>query len=106
MVGAAAGGVNRHHGARVAGRADRKWRYHDRAVGFFDRLMGRSKSEGRRVKEARAKELAGDLPAAVDLYQEAGLPDEAARVLLLRADAERSAEKRIALFSLAAYTAV
>lgn len=89
-----------------AGRTDRKWRYHDVAVGFFDRFVGRSKSEGRRAKEARAKELAGDLPAAVDLYQEAGLPDEAARVLLLRADAERSAEKRIALFSLAAYTAV
>jgi hypothetical protein len=74
-------------------------------VGFFDRFLGNASSEGRRVKAARAKELAGDLPAAVDLYQEAGLPDEAARVLLLRADVERSAEKRIALFSLAAYTA-
>src|SRR5690242_1929789 len=67
------------------------WRYHRRTVGIFDRFVGRGKSEGRRAKEARAKELAGDLPAAVDLYQEAGLPDEAARVLLLRADAERSA---------------
>jgi hypothetical protein len=76
-----------------------------RAVGFFDRFVPKSKSEGRRAKEARAKELSGDLAEAVDLYQEAGLPDEAARVLLLRADAEPSAEKRIALFSLAAYTA-
>lgn len=74
-------------------------------MGFFDRFVPKSKSEGRRAKEARAKELSGDLAEAVDLYQEAGLPDEAARVLLLRADAEPSAEKRIALFSLAAYTA-
>src|SRR6185295_3910901 len=91
---------------RVNGLLDgRYFRYHPRTVGFFDRFVGRSKAEGRRAKEARSKELDGDLPAAVDLYQEAGLPDEAARVLLLRADAERSAEKRIALFSLAAYTA-
>jgi FHA domain len=76
-----------------------------RAVGFFDRFVSKSRTEGRRAKEARAKEIAGELAAAVDLYQEAGLPDEAARVLLLRADAERSAEKRIALFALAAYTA-
>lgn len=75
-------------------------------MGFFDRFVGKNKVQGRRVREAREKELAGDLAAAVDLYQEAGLPDEAARVLLLRADAERSAEKRIALFSIASYTAV
>jgi hypothetical protein len=74
-------------------------------VGFLDRFLGGTRREGRRAKAARVKELAGDLPAAVDLYQEAGMPDEAARVLLLRADVERSAEKRIALFSLAAYTA-
>lgn len=74
-------------------------------MGFLDRFLGGARREGRRAKAARVKELAGDLPAAVDLYQEAGLPDEAARVLLLRADVERSAEKRIALFSLAAYTA-
>jgi FHA domain len=73
-------------------------------VGFFDSFLGKQ-SEGRRVRAARQKELAGDLAAAVDLYQEAGLPDEAARVLLLRADAERSAEKRIALLSLAAFAA-
>ncbi|MFO0758329.1 MAG: FHA domain-containing protein [Byssovorax sp.] len=74
-------------------------------MGFFDRFVSKSKSEGRRAKEARAKELAGDLAAAVDLYEEAGLLDEAARVMLLRADAEPSAEKRIALFSLAAFSA-
>ena len=74
-------------------------------MGFFDRFVPRSQRTNRQVKAARAKEMSGDLADAVDLYQEAGLPDEAARVLLMRADGERSAEKRIALLALAAYTA-
>ena len=69
-------------------------------MGFFERLFSRSKREGRRAQEAHERELAGDLGAAVLLYGEAGLPDEAARVLLVRADAERSAEKRIAFCAL------
>jgi hypothetical protein len=60
-------------------------------VGFFDRF-----TRGGRVKTAQAKELSGHLAEAVALYIEAGLPNEAARVLLLRADAERSPEQRIA----------
>jgi pSer/pThr/pTyr-binding forkhead associated (FHA) protein len=80
-------------------------RYHPRVVGFFDRFVPRSQRTSRQVKAARAKEMSGELADAVDLYQEAGLPDEAARVLLMRADGERSAEKRIALLALAAYTA-
>lgn len=53
--------------------------------------------EGRLVKAARAKELAGDLAAAAELWGQANKPDEVARVLLLRADAEARLETRIAL---------
>jgi len=74
------------------------------SVGLFDRWSG--KGDARRARAARAKELAGDLAAAVELYLDAELPDDAARVLLLRADAERSPEKRMAFCSLAAQTAV
>ena len=79
--------------------------YDANAVGFFDRFVPKSQRISRQAKAARAKEMSGELADAVDLYQEAGLPDEAARVLLMRADGERSAEKRIALLALAAYTA-
>lgn len=72
-------------------------------MGLFD-LFSRSKDEARR-KTARARELAGDLEGAVEAYLEAELPDEAARVLLLRADAERSAERRLAFCALAQETA-
>src|SRR4051812_4599751 len=77
-----------------------------RAVGFFDRFIPRARREGARAREARARELAGDLGGAVETFTEAGLPDEAARVLLLRADAETSAEKRMAYCALAARLAV
>lgn len=72
-------------------------------MGLFDRIG--SKKESRKAKAARAKELEGDLAAAAVLYVEAEMPDDAARVLLLRADAEASTEKRIALCALAARTA-
>jgi pSer/pThr/pTyr-binding forkhead associated (FHA) protein len=76
-------------------------------VGFFDRFKGafEGRREGRLVKEARERELGGDLGAAVTLYTEAGLADDAARVLLLRADAEPSAEKRLAFCAAAAAAA-
>lgn len=74
-----------------------------RRMGLFD-WIGTNRSEGRR-REALAKERQGDLAAAVDLYIEADLPDEAARVLLLRADTEVSGPKRIALCGAAARTA-
>ncbi|MFO0593016.1 MAG: FHA domain-containing protein [Polyangiaceae bacterium] len=63
-------------------------------MGLFD-LFSRGKQTAQK-KAARAKELAGDLEGAVEAYIEAELLDDAARVLLLRADAERSAEKRLA----------
>jgi hypothetical protein len=63
-------------------------------MGLFD-LFSRGKASAQK-KAARAKELAGDLEGAVEAYLEGDLPDEAARVLLVRADAERSAERRLA----------
>lgn len=62
-------------------------------MGLFDRFV-RSR-ESKRAEEARARELAGDLQGAVQLYLQAEMPDEAARVLLLRADATTKAEQRI-----------
>jgi hypothetical protein len=74
-------------------------------VGFFRRLLGSRIAAATMpvpAREARAKELSGDLASAAVLYEDAGLYDDAARVLLLRADAEPSAEKRIAFCALAA----
>lgn len=73
-------------------------------MGLFD-LFSRGKAEARR-KAARGKELAGDLEGAVEAYLDAELFDDAARVLLLRADAESSAERRIAFCATAIETAV
>lgn len=72
-------------------------------MGWFERF-GWGRGDSRR-KAAEAKELAGDLAAAAQLYLEAELPDEAARVLLLRADAEAAPERRIAFCAMAARTA-
>lgn len=81
-------------------------RYHRAHVGFFDRFLPKAKREGRLAREAHERELDGDLAAAVSLYTEAGLPDDAARVLLLRADLEPAAEKRAAFCARAAQAAV
>ncbi len=75
-------------------------------MGFFDRFRNKSRQEGDLAREARARELAGDLGAAVEHFLRAELPDEAARVLLLRADADPVVEKRMAFCSLAGRTAV
>src|SRR5271163_4157937 len=64
-----------------------------------------SKRESRPARKARERENAGDLAGAASLYTEAGLGDDAARVLLLRADAEASVEKRIAFCAAAAQVA-
>lgn len=72
-------------------------------MGLFD-LFSRGKSEVKK-RAARAKELSGDLEAATLAYIAAELPDEAARVLLLRADAERSADRRMAFCAMALETA-
>jgi hypothetical protein len=74
-------------------------------VGVFERIFSMSKRESRQARKARERENAGDLATAVDLYAEAGLGDDAARVLLLRADAETSVERRIAFCAAAAHHA-
>jgi hypothetical protein len=74
-------------------------------VSLFDRLFSKSKREGRQAREARERENDGDLAGAAELYTEAGMGDDAARVLLLRADAEPSPERRIAFCALAAQRA-
>lgn len=74
-------------------------------VGLFDFFGGTWTRESRNARAARAKERAGDLVAAGELFVEAGLLDEAARVLLLRADAEKALDKRIALCAAASRTA-
>jgi len=71
-------------------------------MGFFDRLLSNKKRESRKARLAREKELSGDLAAAITLFREAELPDEAARLLLLRADAEKSVEQRLTFFAMAA----
>ena len=72
-------------------------------MSLFERF-GWGRGDGRR-KAAEAKEMTGDLAGAVELYLEAGLPDAAARVLLLRADAERAPDRRIAFCAAAERTA-
>lgn len=76
-------------------------------MGFFDRFKGafEGRREGRLAKEAREREQSGDLGGAVSLYTQAGQADDAARVLLLRADAEPAAEKRMAFCAAAAAAA-
>ena len=51
-------------------------------MAFFDRIFGK----GRQAAAARTAELRGDLARAAELFGEAGQPEEAARVMILRAD--------------------
>jgi hypothetical protein len=60
-------------------------------LAFFDRFFGK----GRITQQARAAELRGDLTRAVELYAEAGENDEAARIMLIRADGETDARARL-----------
>ncbi|MBX3191334.1 MAG: FHA domain-containing protein [Labilithrix sp.] len=60
-------------------------------MSFFDRIFGK----GRHASAARNAELRGDLARAAELFGEAGQPDEAARVMLLRADGETEARARL-----------
>lgn len=65
-------------------------------MGLFDSLLGG------RERAARAAEEAGDLARAAELFADAGKGDEAARVLLLRADAASVTEQRLAFAEAAA----
>lgn len=64
-------------------------------MGVFDRIRGVG-PDGYRAKAAERLELSGDLAGAVRAFIDAELPDEAARVLLLRADAEAAVDRRMA----------
>lgn len=58
---------------------------------------GGKRGAKRAAAEARALELEGQLARAADVYATAGLGDDAARVLLLRSEAEVEPERRLAL---------
>ena len=73
-------------------------------MGLWDRIRGLGK-DGYRARAAKKLERAEDFAEASRAYVEAALPDEAARVLLLKADAEPNLERRLALFEQAASVA-
>jgi hypothetical protein len=64
-------------------------------VSFFDRLLGKTREA---AVAARRAELEGDLVRAARLWAEADRADEAARVTLLRGDAELDSAKRLQLY--------
>jgi FHA domain len=66
--------------------------------GLFDRFGGKKRAEA----QAKKKELAGDLERATELYVDAEQPAEAARLLLLRADAMSDPQQRMVLCAQAA----
>lgn len=70
-------------------------------MGVFDRLFGK----GRDAERARKAELRGELARAVELFVEADRPAEAARVMVLRGDAEPDHRARLQHYTLAARTA-
>lgn len=72
-------------------------------MGLFDFVQRLRRS--RKVEVAKARELEGDFAGAAERYIACGMRDEAARVMLLHADAEPRIERRIALASAAAETA-
>ncbi|MDB4943364.1 MAG: hypothetical protein JWP97_2898 [Labilithrix sp.] len=70
-------------------------------MALFDRIFGK----GRHAYTGKAAELRGDLASAAVLYGQAGQPDEAARVMLLRADGETDVRTRLQLLAQAAQLA-
>jgi hypothetical protein len=70
-------------------------------MGFLDRIFGSRAS----AAEARKAELSGDLLRAIDLWAEADKPEEVARVMILRGDAETDGRQRLQHFVQAVATA-
>jgi tetratricopeptide (TPR) repeat protein len=70
-------------------------------LAFFDRIFGK----GRQTAAARTAELRGDLAGAAELFGEAGQPEEAARVMILRADGETDARAKLQFLAQAAQLA-
>lgn len=73
-------------------------------MGVFDWLLSRF-GRGREVRAARRAELRGELDRAAELYGLAGAPEEAARVMILRGDAETDARARMRSYTQAVATA-
>ena len=71
----------------------------------FDRLLKSLRGKGRTAAAAKKAENRGDLPRAVELYVEAEEPGEAARVMLLRGDAETDPRVRLRHYTQAAAAA-
>ena len=70
-------------------------------MSVFDRLFGK----GGDARNAKRAELRGDLEKAAELYGIAGVPEEAARVMILRGDAETDARARMKHYTQAVATA-
>ncbi|HEY2366423.1 MAG TPA: FHA domain-containing protein [Polyangiaceae bacterium] len=70
-------------------------------MSVFDRLFGK----GGEVRNAKRAELRGELDKAAELYGIAGAPEEAARVMILRGDAETDARARMKHYTQAVATA-
>jgi len=60
-------------------------------MAFFDRLFGK----GKHAAQARSAEMRGDLAKAAELFGEAGQPDEAARVMILRSEGETDPRSKL-----------
>ena len=54
-------------------------------LGVFDDWFGKGRVRG----QAQKAELRGDVPKAIELWVQAGKPDEAARLMVTRGDAEQ-----------------
>jgi len=70
-------------------------------MAFFDRIFGK----GRYAAAARSAELRGDLMRAAELFGEAGQPDEAARIMILRAEGETEPRSKLQYLAQAAQLA-
>lgn len=70
-------------------------------MAFFDRLFGK----GKYAAQARNAELRGDLAKAAELFGEAGQPDEAARVMILRSEGETDPRAKLQYLAQAAQLA-
>ncbi len=71
----------------------------------FERLLKSLRGKGRVAAAAKKAELRGDLPKAVELFALAEEPGEAARVMLMRGDAETEPRVRLQHYIQAATTA-
>jgi hypothetical protein len=68
-------------------------------------LMARIFGDRGSAAAARQAEVRGDLPRAIDLWAEARRPEEVARVMVLRGDAETDAKRRLQHYVTAVETA-